>query len=136
MIPQLHIMKKKAQHNKPMIAAASEYNQVMARIDLLMKKGSGALTEADVDELQRLVNIAAAYEERYIQLPEPDTLHGMIELTMYRMKMNQKEMAAFLGISPSKFSQILHQKREPDVPFLRVIYHKLHLDPKFILDHV
>ena len=135
MIPHFDAMKNKAHHKKNG-AATEEYNHVMARIDRLMKKGSAALTEADVDELQRLVNIAGAYEERYVQLPEPDTLHGMIELRMYSMKMNQKEMVAFLGISPSKFSQILHQKREPDVEFLKMIYHKLQLDPKFILDHV
>ncbi len=113
-----------------------EYDRIMARIDLLMKKGSALLTEGDIDELQVLVKIAGEYEDHSVHLPKPDTLHGMIELKMYRMKMNQKEMAGFLGISPSKFSQILNQKREPDVEFLKVIYHKLHLDPKFILDHV
>ncbi|WP_346319024.1 helix-turn-helix transcriptional regulator [Chitinophaga sp. YIM B06452] len=129
------MMKKTIKSRKPKIASAAEYERIMARIDLLMKKGSAALTEGDVDELQVLVKIAEDYEDHYISLPRPDTLLGMIELKMFHKKMNQKEMAEFLGISPSKFSQILNQKREPDVEFLKVIYHKLHLDPKFILDH-
>ena len=60
----------------------------------------------------------------------------MIELFMYENKISQAKLANQLGIGKPKLSQILTGKRKPDVPFLKAIYNKLNIDPKFILDHV
>lgn len=119
---------------KQKLPTENEYEKLMQEIEQLMKKGSEALTTKDVDTLQDMVNIVQEYEARYFTLPKPETLAGMLDLKMFEMNLTQKEMAAFLGLSPSKFSLILNNKREPDVQFLKAIYRKLQIDPKFILD--
>ncbi|SFD02316.1 HTH-type transcriptional regulator / antitoxin HigA [Chitinophaga sp. CF118] len=113
-----------------------EYEVIMEKIDVLMKKGSGNLSKADAKELQALVNIAHNYEEKNYSLPMPKTLEGIIELKMFEMKLNQKEMAELLEVTASKLSQILNRKREPDLDFIRNMYKKLHIDPKFIMEHI
>jgi HTH-type transcriptional regulator/antitoxin HigA len=125
-------------HNKSSSIPSSdkEYEAIMGKIDALMKKGSENLTEADVKELQQLVNTAHDYEEKNYSLPMPKSLEGIIELKMFEMGLNQKEMATLLEVTSSKFSQILNRKREPDIPFIKNVYKKLHIDPKFILEHL
>ena len=41
-----------------------------------------------------------------------------------------------LGVGAPKLSQILNNKREPDVPFLKAIHEKLGVDGNFILEKV
>jgi len=65
-----------------------------------------------------------------------ESLTEVIELFMYENKVSQAKLASHLGIGKPKLSQILTGKRKPDVPFLKAIYNKLNIDPKFILDHL
>lgn len=67
---------------------------------------------------------------------ESGSLSEVIELFMYENKISQAKLAEKLEIGKPKLSQILSGKRKPDVPFLKAIYKKLNLDPKFILDHI
>jgi HTH-type transcriptional regulator/antitoxin HigA len=120
----------------PLISSERDYDAVMQEIHALMKKGEQQLTEKEVLHLQSLVSAAQKFEEEHYALPMPTTLSGMISMKMFEMKMKQKEMAALLGITESKLSQILNGKREPDVEFLKAIYTKLKIDPKFILEHI
>jgi HTH-type transcriptional regulator/antitoxin HigA len=82
------------------------------------------------------VDTAHNYEEKNYALPMPKSLEGIIELKMFEMGLNQKEMAALLEVPSPKFSQILNRKREPDLAFIKNVYKKLHIDPKFILEHI
>lgn len=118
------------------ISSERDYNAVMQEIHTLMKKGEKNLIEKDIHHLQSLVTAAQNYEEAHYKLPMPTTLTGMIEMKMFEMNFKQKEMAALLGLTPSKFSQILNGKREPDVEFLKAVYKKLNIDPRFILEHI
>ena len=118
------------------LQSEKEYKFAMAQIDVLMKKGPENLNAADVRELQELVTAAELYEDKHYPLPMPDSLKGIIELKMFEMRLKQKEMAQLLDITESKLSQILNNKREPDLSFLKAIYTKLNIDPKFILDHI
>lgn len=133
-MPAPPTMSKKVEKHK--LPTENEYDKLMQEIEQLMKKGSDALTEKDIDILQEMVNTVQEYEAHYFTLPKPNSLAGMLDLKMFEMNMSQKEMAAFLGISPSKFSLILNNKREPDAQFIKAIYRKLQIDPKFILDHL
>jgi HTH-type transcriptional regulator/antitoxin HigA len=123
--------------NKSSIPSSDkEYQAIMEKIDILMKKGSQHLTAVDVKELQQLVDTAHNYEDKNYALPMPKSLEGIIELKMFEMGLNQKEMAALLEVPSPKFSQILNRKREPDLAFIKNVYKKLHIDPKFILEHI
>ncbi|MFX1707810.1 helix-turn-helix domain-containing protein [Chitinophaga sp. CC14] len=113
-----------------------EYAAAMQRIHLLMKKGESNLSSTELKELQHLSIAAEHYEDTRYPIPRPTTLTGMIELKMFEMKLKQKEMASMLDIGEAKFSQILNGKRDPDVDFLKKIYHKLKIDAEFIMQHV
>jgi transcriptional regulator with XRE-family HTH domain len=54
---------------------------------------------------------------------------------MYEHTMTQAKMADTLRLGQSKLSEILSSKRKPDVPFLKAVYQKLHVDPAFLLDY-
>lgn len=119
-----------------LISNENEYNLVMQRINLLMKKGETNLNAKEKKELSNLAVAAERFEDTRYPLPKPTTLTGMIELKMFEMKLKQKEMAGILEIGEAKFSQILNGKRNPDVDFLKKIYKKLNIDAVFILEHV
>lgn len=59
----------------------------------------------------------------------------MIEFKMYEKKLKQKDLAKLMGISESKFSQILSGKREPDVPFLKAAHQKPGIEASFLPTH-
>lgn len=118
------------------ISTEKDYTAAMQRIHILMKKGDSNLNQTELKELQQLSAAAERFEDSRYPLPKPTTLSGMIELKMFEMKLKQKEMATMLDIGEAKFSQILNGKRDPDVDFLKKIYHKLKIDAEFILQHV
>jgi len=44
---------------------------------------------------------------------------------MFEKKWSKNKLAEILGIGASKLSQILNNKREPDVTFLKAIHEKI-----------
>ena len=61
---------------------------------------------------------------------------GVIKLFMYENKLSYIKLADELKVGKPMFSQIAKCELIPDVYFLKTIYNKLKLDPKFILDYV
>ena len=121
------------------ITSEKHYHQTMIMIYDLMNKGEAGLTDADTEKLAAMANATEKFEDEVLGLKpvrRPDSLSGMIELFMYENKISQARLADELGIGKPKLSQILTGKRKPDVSFLKAIYNKLKLDPKFILDHI
>ncbi len=116
------------------VKSKEDYNDIMLKIDALMKKGEKNITDKEADELRDMALAAQAYEKSIYTIPAPSTFEGMIELRMYEMKLKQKELAKLMGIAEPKLSQILNGKREPDVKFLKAAYQKLHIDPAFLLE--
>lgn len=112
---------------------------MMIAVYELMNKGEAQLTTSEIEELQKMTLLAEKYENEVMGLKpvkQPKSLAEMIELFMFENKLTQAKLADKIGIGTSKLSQILTGKRQPDVSFLKAIYRNLHLDPKFILDHV
>lgn len=121
------------------ITSEKHYHETMIMIYDLMSKGEANLTGADTQELAAMTVATEKFEDEVLGLKptrQPDSLSGVIELFMYENKMSQAKLAVELGISKPKLSQILTGKRKPDVYFIKAIYNKLKLDPKFILDHI
>ena len=77
-----------------------------------------------------------AYEKVHYHLPMPKTIGEIVELKMFEKKLNRVSLAKVLGIGAPKLSQILNNKRDPDVPFLKAIHEKLGVDDNFILEKV
>lgn len=121
------------------IETDKDYHKMMIAIYELMNKGEAQLTDDEIETLQSMVMLAEKYENEVLNLKpvkKPKSLADVIELFMFENNLTQAKLADKLGIGKPKLSQILTGKRPPDVPFLKAIYMKLNLDPRFILDHV
>ncbi len=114
----------------------ADYNATMKKIDALMKKGEKKLTDREAEMLRTLALAAQSYEKSLYKIPAPKTLEGLIELKMYERKLKQKELASLLGIGEPKLSQIMTQKRKPDVAFLKALHTLLGIDGNILLEYV
>jgi HTH-type transcriptional regulator/antitoxin HigA len=112
----------------------SDYDKAMREILQLMNKGEKNLSKPETEKLRSMSLAALAYEKSIYTIPAPSTFEGMIELRMYEMKLKQKELAKLMGVAEPKLSQILTGKRGPDIQFLKAAYHKLHIDPAFLIE--
>lgn len=126
--------KAKASINKP-VKTEGQYKRAMDEILALMNKGEANLSESQTDKLRKLALAAQSYEKSVYTIPPPTTIEGMIELKMYERRLKQKELAALMGLSEPKLSQILKGKRVPDVAFLKAAHQKLGIDASFLLNH-
>ncbi len=123
---------------KYQIKSKREYHQTMVQVYDLMNKGEHSLSEDQLSKLSVMAEAAEKYENEVLGLgvlKTPKTIPEMVELKMFEQKISQTTLAEKLGFSPSKVSEILSGKRKPDVPFLKGIYEKLHIDADFILKH-
>jgi len=121
------------------IATDKDYHELMIVIYELMNKGEADLSDEDIENLKLMTVAAEKYEDEVLGLKpvkKPQSLTEVIELFMFENKLSQAKLADKLEIGKPKLSQILTGKRQPDVPFLKAIYNKLNIDPKFILEHV
>lgn len=121
------------------IKSEKQYHETMLLIYELMDKGEENLSKAEIERLGAMVVEAERFEDEVLGLrpvKKPESISEVIEIFMYENKMSQAKLAEQLEIGKPKLSQILTGKRKPDVPFLKAIYKKLNIDPKFILDHI
>ncbi|MEO5910577.1 MAG: helix-turn-helix domain-containing protein [Pelobium sp.] len=122
-----------------LIQSEKHYHETMILIYDLMNKGDEKLNLQDTEKLNSMTIAAEKFEDEVLgwrPTHKPESLSEVIELFMYENKLSQAKLADQLGIGKPKLSQILTGKRKPDVFFLKALYNKLKLDPKFILDHV
>lgn len=113
----------------------ADYNEVMAKINGLMAKGSKGASSKDLALIRELALLAQDYEHKRYTVEAPTTLEGMIEMKMFEMKLKQKDLAKMLEVSDTKLSLIMNGKQKPDISFLKAIYAKLKIDADFILQH-
>jgi len=118
------------------IANDTDYNNVMAKIDSLMAKGSSNVSQDELQEIKSLAQKAQAYEQTKYVIEPPTTLIGMVEMRMFEMKLKQKELAQKLNVSDAKLSLIMNGKQRPGLDFLKAIHSELNIDANFILEHV
>lgn len=111
------------------------YNEVMARIDSLMAKGSAEASKEELTEIRSLAQTAQAYEQAKYVIDTPTTLIGMIEMKMFEMKLKQKDLAKKLKVSDAKLSLIMNGKQQVSIDFLKAVHTELHIDAEFILEH-
>jgi len=121
------------------ITSEKHYHETMIIIYDLMNRGEANLLAADIKKLHELTTATEKFEDEVLGLhptKQPDSLSEALELFMFEHKISQSKLADELGIGKPKLSQILTGKRKPDVSFIKAIYNKLKIDPKFILDHI
>lgn len=123
------------------INSEEEYRQVMEQIETYLQKSttqgsSHTLSAAEKEELHRLSLLAEAWEDIIPLMPirQPQTLTEMIQLKMYERKLKQKDLAALLGISATRLSEVLQGKRKVNMDLAKRLYSVLNIDPGFILE--
>ena len=117
------------------IKTEKEYEAAMFRIDELLP-----LTWADGTpddsleniELNLLSDLVAEYENIHYPIGKP-TLIDILKLRMYEMGLSQKAIAALLGISEPRMSEIMHGKTEPSLSLARTMSQKLDIEPSIVL---
>lgn len=115
-----------------------EYVKAESKMEKLLEKatlkgGFEFLTEKVAKDLAIQTEIVRLYESEHMVIPMPDTLHGIIELKMFELKLKQKDLAKLLQTSDTQLSEIMHQKRKPSVAFLKSIHQFLGIDGNLLL---
>jgi|SRR5665213_3149877 len=118
------------------INAETAYNKALDEVYTLMQKGEENISDMDAENISAMAKAIQEYEKIHHPFPLPKTLNEVVELKMFEKKLNRVKLAKKLGIAAPKLSQILNNKREPDVPFLKALHEKLGVDGNFILEKV
>ena len=99
------------------IKTEKEYLAAMKRIDELLpltwKEGTPDDTPENL-ELAILSDLVSEYEDVHYPMGKPSLIE-LIKLRMYEMGLNQQGIAALLGISAPRMSEIMHGKTEPSL---------------------
>lgn len=112
-----------------------EYEVALEDLNTLMKKGEENISDSEADEIEALALAIQAYEDIYYPLPMFQSVPEMVEQKRFELNLTISALAELLGLGKTTLSQILNGKREPDVPFLKAVYHKLGIDPGVLLDN-
>lgn len=108
-----------------------------ALLELATQKGGfNQLSDKEQEALDRYTQIVNTYEEANYTIPLPDTLQGLLELKMYEKKLKQKDLAKMLQITDTKLSEIMHNKRKPNVSFLKAVHQVFGIDGNLLLKMV
>ena len=117
------------------IKTEKEYLAAMKRIDELLpltwKEGTPDDTPENL-ELAILSDLVSEYEDVHYPMGKP-SLIDLIKLRMYEMGLTQQAVAALLGISAPRMSEIMHGKTEPSLALARNISQKLNIDANIVL---
>ena len=117
------------------IKTQKEYEAMLARIEeLLPLTWRDNIPEDSPEniELALISNLVADYEDIHYPIGKP-TLVATIKLRMFEMGLTQTKVAAMLGISAPRLSEIMHGKVEPSLSLARKISQTLNISPSIIL---
>ena len=117
------------------IKTQKEYEAMLARIEELLPLTWGDNVAEDSPEnieLALISNLVADYEDLHYPIGKP-TLVATIKLRMYEMGLTQTKVAAMLGISAPRLSEIMHGKVEPSLSLARKISQTLNISPSIVL---
>ena len=118
-----------------LVKTEKEYEAAMARIDeLLPLTWADGIPDDSIEniELNLLSDLVAEYEDVHYPIGKP-TLIDILKLRMYEMGLSQKAIAALLGISEPRMSEIMHGKTEPSLSLARAMSQKLDIEPSIVL---
>ncbi len=122
---------KKEITKKEFEVAEKRMNDLLA---ITTKKGGfDNLTKKESADLHKYTQTVNAYEEMHYTIPLPQTLQGLIGLKMFENKLKQKELAKMLNTTDTKLSEIMHNKRKPNISFLKAMQQVFNIDGNLLL---
>lgn len=108
-----------------------EHDAAINQLLVWEKDNEGGKHEAQIEVLAAAV---MQYEEAQGFTPAPpSTIAGILEVEMYKRRLNQRALAATLGITETRLSEILKGKREVNLDLARKLYQKLNINPEALL---
>ena len=118
-----------------------EFRDYQANLEILIAKGTKLgsmelLPEEDLDEMDRLAEAIEEYEAAYHPLPGKVStlLTDTIREKMEEKGVNQKQAAKLLGISESRFSDLLNGKRKLNLNIAKRLRDNFGISADFIFD--
>ncbi|MDR1937701.1 MAG: helix-turn-helix transcriptional regulator [Tannerellaceae bacterium] len=83
-------------------------------------------------ELSLMSDIVIAFEKAYFPIEKP-TVAELIELSLEEKGMTQKELAAYIGVSPSRINDYIAGRSEPTLKVARLLCMELNIPPSAML---
>lgn len=116
------------------IKSEAAYRAALKRIDELLPLTGDDVPEDDPNmlELDMLSDMVEEYEDIHYPIGKPE-LTDIIRLRMYELNLTQAAVAAMLGISAPRMSEIMHGKIEPSLSLARTISQKLNINADIVL---
>ncbi|MBQ2174582.1 MAG: helix-turn-helix domain-containing protein [Alphaproteobacteria bacterium] len=116
------------------IKTEEAYNATLKRIEELEKLVDYNTLDNTPEylELDMLCDLVEEYEAIHYPIGKP-SLIDTIKLRMYELGLNQKAVAAMLGISAPRLSEIMNGKAEPSLSIAKALYQKLNISADVIL---
>ncbi len=106
--------------NTQPIRTKKDYDHALKRIEKLMGAKSNS---KEGDELDVLVTLVEAYEEKHFPIDAPDPI-AAIKHHMEALSMDRKDLEPILG-SRSRVSEILNRKRRLTMDMVRSLHDKM-----------
>ena len=116
------------------IRSEAAYQAALKRIEELDEIVDENTSETDplYLELDMLVDMVEEYEDIHYPITTP-SLIDTLRLRMYERGLNQQKIAALLGISAPRMSEIMNGKAEPSLALARTMCQKLDIQPEVVL---
>jgi len=104
------------------IKTEADYNATLERIELLM---DAEMDSPEGDELDILVTLVEAYEDKHHPIAPPDPIEAII-FRMEQEGLDRKDLEPYLGGS-GRVSEVLNRQRPLSINMIRKLWEGLHI---------
>lgn len=113
-----------------------QYEFALARIEELLPLVNDNTPSNDHNavELTMMSNVVIDYEKENYPIGKP-TVAQLIQLSLEEKKMSQKQLAAEIGVSPSRISDYVSGRAEPTLKIARLLCVTLGITPAAMLGY-
>ena len=113
-----------------------QYEFALARIEELlpMVNDNTPVNDRNAVELTMMSDIVIDYEKEHYPIAKP-TVAQLIQLSLEEKKMSQKQLAAEIGVSPSRISDYVSGRAEPTLKIARLLCVTLGITPAAMLGY-
>ena len=114
----------------------AQYEFALARIEELLPivDDNTPANDRNAVELTMMSDIVIDYEKEHYPIAKP-TVAQLIQLSLEEKKMSQKQLAAEIGVSPSRISDYVSGRAEPTLKIARLLCVTLGITPAAMLGY-
>ena len=106
------------------------FRSIISRIDQLIERDD--LSNNEGIELTLLAELIESYEKEHFPIGVP-TVAELIELSLEEKGITQRELAANIGVSPSRVNDYIAGRSEPTLKIARLLCMALNISPAQML---